>query len=341
MRELGQYLQQMREARGISREEISRLTRISLLYIVALEDGDYHALPPDIYVRGFIKSYGDILGADIEELLSRYESERPKPKARRIFSGFTKEPPPFESPIPKRQSTRKAFLPKRIQLSRSTIIIGVIAIVVVAVIAIIIFKDRARNSMPVTSVNDVLSSDSAGSNDKKLVSSITLEDLTQEIRLKLGDINPAWALGRADSLTLAIVARQKTWVLVESDYHRSYKGDIDSRDTLRFVAKNAFFLTMGAPNVMHLTVNGFDLAEWPERTYPMDFDINRGNILQLLEGAEQISLPRPPRPNIIGGPPLEPPDTSAAQPQIITRRPGTSIVRNVNTPPEEGPPSGD
>ncbi|RKZ29165.1 hypothetical protein DRQ36_09235 [bacterium] len=172
---------------------------------------------------------------------------------------------------------------------------------------------------------------------------MTEEDLTQEIRLKLGDINPAWALGRADSLTLAVFARQKTWVLVETDYRRAYKGDIERGDTMRFRAKNAFFVTMGNPNVMHLSANGFDLAEWPERTYPMDIDINRANILQLLEGVETLSLPGPARPAIIGAPPEES-DTAVKPPPIETRGLDVSdpdesgrILPNVNTPPPEGP----
>ncbi|MCK5832344.1 helix-turn-helix domain-containing protein [bacterium] len=336
MRELGEYLKQMREAKGLNREDVSKQTRIGIDFIVALEEGDYSVLPPDIYIRGFIKSYGEILGADIDELLSRYETEKPKPKARRIFSGLVKEPPPFESPIPKSRTTNKVLVPKKIKLSRNSVI-AITAIFIITVVVILVLINRHNDTAPITNVTDVVVSDSLGNIDRRLASSMTIEELSQEIRLKLGDINPAWALGRADSMNLAVVARQKTWILVETDYHRAFKGDIEHGDTMRFTAKNAFFLTMGAPNIMHLEINGFDLGEWPDRNYPMDLDINRGNVLQLLEGAGQISLPRPPRPNIIGSSQPEVEDTNIQQPQIITRRPGTSIL-NVNTPPPEGPP---
>ncbi|HHS49604.1 MAG TPA: hypothetical protein ENN07_00605 [candidate division Zixibacteria bacterium] len=336
MRNLGEYLQQMREARGITREEISKLTRIGLQYVIALEEGDYESLPPDIYVRGFIKSYGEALGADIEELLTRYESEKPKPKARRIFSGFVKESPPYESPIPQGKLGKKKIIPKKVQLSSSTLLLSAILVVAVAAIVVLISMNRDSRTTPITSVTDVVSSDSLMANGRRLASTLTREDLTQEILLKLGEINPAWAIGRADSLNLTVLARQKTWVLVETDYRRAYRGDIEPGDTLRFTAKNAFFLTMGAPNAMHLSINGFELAEWPERVHPMDLDINRGNVLQLLEGAEQLTLPRPPRPAIIGAPPPETeeaPDTGNAQPQIISRNPGLIAPPMMNSSP--------
>ena len=346
MRELGEYLQQMREARGLSREEIAKATRINPTYITAIEEGDYASLPPDIYIRGFIKSYGEFLGADIAELLSRYEAEKPKPKARRIFSGMIKQPPPFESPIPKKSYGHKAIVPRRIRLSRGRLI-GIVVLFIAAIVLVALLSRRGNGSVaPITNFGDV--ADSGGVVDKRLATAMTEEDLTQEIRLKLGDINPAWALGRAESLSLAVIARQKTWMLVETDYRRAFKGDIGKNDTMRFSAKNAFFLTMGAPNEMHLMVNGFDLNEWPERKYPLDLDINRGNVLQLLEGSEQIDLPRPP--SIIGtSKPKEPSDsTTIEEPHIITRKPGTSIVNpkkgrlpNVNVPPPEGPPSSD
>lgn len=345
MRDLGDFLKQMREARDLSVEEVARETKISAEYIRALEAADFDALPPEIYVRGFIKSYGEFLGADLDDLFSRYEAEKPKPKARRIFSGRQKSKPPYESTIKKRKGGRKRVIPRRLRLNTSSVIIGLLIIAIV-VAAIVIFTGGEGETAPTTSVNDVVSEDSAEARREGLTADLTETDLTQEIKLVLGDINPAWALGRADSLTLTIEVREESRVLVETDYRRAFKGNMEAGDTMSFRAKNAFFLTLGMPSATHITVNGFDLNEWPERNYPMDLEINRGNILQLLEGAEEIKLPRPPRPNIIGNPPEEAqPDSAetAPQPQIRTRTPGLGLgentgVRDVDTPPPEGPP---
>lgn len=325
----------MREARGLSIEEVSKATKIGIDYIRALEAGDYESLPADIYVRGFIKSYGQLLEADLEELNARYEAARPKPKARRIFSGKLKDDLPYESPIPKSGGLKRRGLPFRIRLNATTVIIAVVIIVSAILLIRSLTNRKGRIQPPITSVNELIEPDSI-SNGSKLVSPLTLQDLTQEIRLQLGDINPAWALGRADSLTLSIHARQKTWALVETDYRRAFRGDIERDETMEFVAKNAFFMTISNPSVVHLRVNGFDLAEWPERTYPMDLEITRANVLQLLEGAEQVSLPRPPRPNIIGAPAEEEVDSVPEPPPLRTRgiTVGSGELRDTETPSE-------
>ncbi len=335
MRELGEYLRQMREAKGLTVEEVARATKINIGYIEALEKGEYEKLPADIYVRGFIKSYGQLLNADLDELNARYEEARPKPKARRIFSGKPKEELPYESPIPKSSVGKKRVIPRRIRLNTGSIIVILLIIIIIVIILRTVLDKNGQTGPPITNINDVVVSDTNGSNGNKLVSPLTREDLTQEIRLQLGEINPAWALGRADSLTLSVISRQDSWILVETDYRRAFKGDIERGDAMDFVARNSFFLTMGDPNAMHLMVNGFDLAEWPDRNYPMDLDITRANILQLLEGAEQVSLPRPPRPNIIGAPPEES-DTIIEPPPLRTR--GIEVENDGRSIDEETPP---
>ena len=72
MRELGEYLRQMRESRGVSLEEVASATNVSLRYLTAIEEGQYDVLPPDVYVRGFLTAYGEFLGIDPEELFARF-----------------------------------------------------------------------------------------------------------------------------------------------------------------------------------------------------------------------------------------------------------------------------
>jgi transcriptional regulator with XRE-family HTH domain len=347
MGELGQYLVGLRNAKKLSQEDVAKATKINLIHLAALEEGNFENLPAEIYVKGFLKSYGLFVGADFEKLYTLYESEKPKPKARRIFSGKPKEPPPFAPPIAKVKTQKKITVPRKIEFNRTTLII--IGCIIVILVIVLIARSGNKTSPPITSVTDVVVPDSVKNLDSRLASPMTKEELTQEIKLKFGDINPAWALGRADSLTIAIRAKQKTWVLVEADYGRVYKGDIGVKDTLKFRAKNAFFLTMGNPNVMHLSVNGFELAEWPQRTFPMDLDVNRGNILSLLEGA--LGLPAPEGTNIIGSDTPQIPDTTGGEKSVNTGRTRKQTtekttpkkekvskpLQNVNTPPPEGP----
>ena len=69
---LGDKLRQAREERGISISEVSEQTRISSLYLDAIENDNYKTLPGGIFNKGFVKSYAKFIGFDEQEALQDY-----------------------------------------------------------------------------------------------------------------------------------------------------------------------------------------------------------------------------------------------------------------------------
>lgn len=69
---LGDKLRQAREERGISISEVSEQTRISSLYLDAIENDNYKPLPGGIFNKGFVKSYAKFIGFDEQEALQDY-----------------------------------------------------------------------------------------------------------------------------------------------------------------------------------------------------------------------------------------------------------------------------
>jgi len=69
---LGEKLRQAREERGISVSEVAEQTRISPLYIKAIENDDYKPLPGGIFNKGFVRSYARYVGFDEQEALQDY-----------------------------------------------------------------------------------------------------------------------------------------------------------------------------------------------------------------------------------------------------------------------------
>ena len=69
---LGEKLQQARESRGVTLAEVAEQTRISPLYIEAIENNDYRILPGGIFNKGFVKSFAKYVGVDEQEALSDY-----------------------------------------------------------------------------------------------------------------------------------------------------------------------------------------------------------------------------------------------------------------------------
>ena len=82
MGSLGSYLRRERELKQISVAELAQTTRIPVRLLHQIENDDCDALPADVFVRGFLRSYARALGIDEEQVLARFRGRQ------------TPEPPP-------------------------------------------------------------------------------------------------------------------------------------------------------------------------------------------------------------------------------------------------------
>lgn len=73
MESYGKYLREEREKRGITIEEISRITKISPGQLKSLEKDDFAALPPITFVKGFVRSYSKHIGIEADDAINRLE----------------------------------------------------------------------------------------------------------------------------------------------------------------------------------------------------------------------------------------------------------------------------
>jgi len=67
--EIGRILQETRETAKISLEDAEASLRIKKEYLIALESGNFNLLPGATYVSGFLKSYTQYLGLNINQSL--------------------------------------------------------------------------------------------------------------------------------------------------------------------------------------------------------------------------------------------------------------------------------
>lgn len=70
---LGRALRKARHRQGLTLEEASRGTRLRAEYLDALEREAFDALPGDVYVRSFLRSYSGFLGLRPEKVVGVYE----------------------------------------------------------------------------------------------------------------------------------------------------------------------------------------------------------------------------------------------------------------------------
>lgn len=68
----GTRLREAREARGLSIEQLARVTRVQPRILQAFENNDAHAIPPRPYGRGFLRSYATQIGLDPEDTVREF-----------------------------------------------------------------------------------------------------------------------------------------------------------------------------------------------------------------------------------------------------------------------------
>lgn len=73
---LGEKLAKKRISLGLDPKDIEKAIRIRAKHIEAIENGRYDSLPPDVYVRGFVRNYANFLKLDAEKVMKLYERER-------------------------------------------------------------------------------------------------------------------------------------------------------------------------------------------------------------------------------------------------------------------------
>lgn len=72
MPSVGQQLRSERERRGLKRVDVARATKIGAHHLAALEHDDFAALPDTVFAKGFVRSYAEHLGLDVEQVLAEF-----------------------------------------------------------------------------------------------------------------------------------------------------------------------------------------------------------------------------------------------------------------------------
>lgn len=71
----GKLLKEVREQKGIAAADVADAIKISRTCLEALENGAWDELPPDVFVRGFVKSYARLVGVAESEPLLLFDQE--------------------------------------------------------------------------------------------------------------------------------------------------------------------------------------------------------------------------------------------------------------------------
>jgi cytoskeleton protein RodZ len=252
MAEIGESLREARMRARIDISEVEARTKIRAKYLRALENEEWNLVPGPVYVKSFLKTYGDYLGLDsrllIDEFKRRYE--RPSENEVRATASSARERDRDRNRHPRRFSGT-VFSP-----------IGVIvAAVVVIVVALYLIGSHSSNG-PSASTGITPSS----GNTRAKTTNKDKTKPAKHVTTAPGTSTKAKTTTRTTAIhttttartsaSLAMVPEGNTWVCVESASGTTlYTGTYRTGETIKTVHGAALLVSLGN-NEVSMTVNG-------------------------------------------------------------------------------------
>jgi cytoskeletal protein RodZ len=75
MSPVAQQLRQAREAKNLSVEQVVEITKIRTDHLRALEEGNFDVFSAPVYIRGFVRTYANLLKLDVPQIMAALEAE--------------------------------------------------------------------------------------------------------------------------------------------------------------------------------------------------------------------------------------------------------------------------
>ncbi|OGH08477.1 MAG: hypothetical protein A2152_04030 [Candidatus Levybacteria bacterium RBG_16_35_6] len=88
---VGQRLAEARFRKGLNLEDVSKITKIKMEFLEAIEKGEYERLPSFAYAQGFVRNFAKLVGLPEKETLALFRRELVEDKHVKVLPESFKE----------------------------------------------------------------------------------------------------------------------------------------------------------------------------------------------------------------------------------------------------------
>lgn len=245
---VGYTLRQERERQNLTIEDIEQGTSIRVLYIEAIENGEYDKLPGTVYTKGFIKNYAKFLGLDADAMVKEFMGDVAE------LSGANKIPAAEETPaqIPEKKpepqpvkQEKKNFGYSIEEKSRSSGILIIAAVVLIAVLAGGIWSWLSGSDGEVAKVDTPTEQTQPATPEEPADNPVPV-----------ANANPA----PADGVVIQARFNDACWMLVTVDGAVVLEGVVDGGQTLSWEGKENINFRLGNAGAVEFFQNGQSLG---------------------------------------------------------------------------------
>lgn len=251
MTSLGENLRREREMRGVTLEEISASTKISVRFLKALENEDLAQIPGGIFTRSFIRAYAKYLGLDEDHVMAEYHLLVPKEKETDLTRITTSRPPS------KKEGARGPLL----------------AVLVAAVLLgsgyLLYHYTRASTEIKPTAPATAPAASAPAAPSPVPEPSAAGTQVPGPIEQQGGTSPPQAATmpgqQTAEMLTLQVAATERVWVAVDADGKMVLQRVLAPGEIETLQARESFDVTTGNAQGTVFTLNGETLKPMGRR----------------------------------------------------------------------------
>jgi cytoskeleton protein RodZ len=130
---VAQQLHLAREGQNLTVNQVAEVTKIRSDHIRALEEGNFNVFSAPVYIRGFVRTYANLLKLDVSELMAALESE-------------LKKTDKFHEPPPLTDQEKGALDFVTLQLSKVNWRVAVVLVAIVVVLGMVYSGILARRN---------------------------------------------------------------------------------------------------------------------------------------------------------------------------------------------------
>ena len=227
MADIGDKLRSARKAKGMSIEDVEKITKIQRRYLTAIENDDFDQLPGDFYVRAFIRQFAVVVGLNGKELLADYKSEVPEAKPEEyVENSIDNKSERIKETTNSRKGLWRNYLPQ------IATVVGVVLVILVVYIVYTRFftgtnQQSANQAENVTVSSHIQSSKSKASSKKKSAPKTT----TSEVKISSLGNNSYRVSGLKSDRTLTLgTTKNDVWAQILVNGSSVWQGTLKANE---------------------------------------------------------------------------------------------------------------
>ncbi|CAI2584187.1 hypothetical protein AKUH4B204J_05340 [Apilactobacillus kunkeei] len=255
--EIGKSLHDARVAKGMSIDDIQKITKIQKHYLEAIEQGNFAELPGDFYVRAFIKQFADTVGVNGIELLNEHDDSLPDTQSEEYADEVSKDDVNSRVASRSREQRKDSFR----KVMPTIGIIVAILVVVCGVWAVVVHTNSSsQTSISSSSVSVTGSSESSTSktDNKKKEDKKSTEGKTTIKEVNATKYN---VTGQKEN-TVTLKATGRAWSSIMADNKTLFQGSQnsgDKKDVKLPADTKSVNISLGNTQGAKILVNGTEL----------------------------------------------------------------------------------